>query len=157
MKKKLPALLLCLLLPLLLGSCSLDFSELADDGAFSYAYGNKTAFVTEYRWDGTEAGRTVRIPAQWNGKKIVSVGGYFGRGLPMPFTVDVSAYFPQDAQFADGVSPENAEETAALDFTLLLPAGLSAEDVKAERSAWVVWEDGKTVACTVGITVLCAD
>ena len=157
MKKKLPALLLCLLLPLLLGGCSLDFSELADDGALSYAYGSRSAFVTEYRWDGTEAGRTVRIPAQWNGKKIVSVGGYFGRGLPMPFTVDVSAHFPQDVLFADGVSPENAEETAALDFTLLLPAGLSAEDVKAEPSSWVAWEDGRAVAYAVGITVLCAD
>ena len=138
-------LLLCLLMLALLCGCSLDFSQQADDGAFSYAYGNKAAFVNEYRWDGTEEGLTAVIPDSYNGLPVVSVGGFFGRGLPMPFSIDCSDFFPDDVQFAEDPEIESIDETFELLFTLILPDHISLDDVKIDETEWsqYVIEDGK--------------
>lgn len=151
--KKLFICLLCILPIFILCGCSLDFSETADEGDFSFAYGNKAAFVTEYRWDGTEAGMTVRIPERYNGLKVVSVGGFFGRGLPMPFSVDISAFFEDGVQWVDPAETEHIDEEIALDFMLILPKQIGPDDVLLAESQWAVQKDGKTIAYTVNIGI----
>ena len=154
--KKVIVLLLYLLPVFLLCGCSLDFSEQAEEGSFSYAYGKKAAFITEYRWDGTEEGKTVVIPERINGLKVVSVGGFFGRGLPMPFYVDISDYFADDVQWKYPAEINSADETVELAFTLILPEQIGYDDVTVtdwEWSEWAAAENGKTVEYQISIDI----
>ena len=146
--KKFFALFLCVLLAVLMSGCSLDYSNQADEGCFSFAYGDKAAFVTAYRWDGTDEAMTIVIPEEYDGRRIESVGGFFGRGLPMPFSVDISACFPEDA-LLDSAEVTAIDETVQLNFTLVVPKRIS--DVKFEESQWIVSKDGKTVEYDVSI------
>ena len=142
-----------LLLSGLLCGCSLDFSEQADEGCFSFAYGKKAAFVTEYRWDGTEKGMTVIIPESYHGLPVVSVGGFFGRGLPMPFTLNIWDCF-DDVRWAETDEIGTADETVALVFTLVVPEGIDDEDIRLEALEWTqaaVEADGKTVEYRISI------
>ncbi len=155
--KKICLGLVCILILILTCGCSTDFSQQAEEGDFSFAYGKKSAFVTEYRWDGTEEGKTILIPASYNDLKVVSVGGFFGRGLAMPFSVDISGFFGADVQW---VEPDDAfgspEETVELNFTLVLPEGLDEEDVSiagAEEARWILEEEGKITEYKVCITL----
>ena len=135
--------------------CSLDFSEQADEGCFSYAYGKKAAFVNEYRWDGTEEGMTVIIPENYNGLPVVSVGGFFGRGLPMPFTLNISDHFG-DVQWMTDDEIESVDETADLDFTLVIPESIDDEDIKLAECEWSQFaadKDGKITEYKVSISL----
>lgn len=151
--KKIFALMLCVLLAVLMCGCSLDYSQQGSEGSFSFAYGKKKAFVTEYRWDGSEENMTIAIPEEYDGRTVVAVGGFYGRGLPMPFTVDLSGYFPEDIQWADDAAVP--DETVELYFTLILPK--SVEDVSWEGGSWVTEEEGKIVAYEVHIATQAAD
>ena len=149
-------LILSILLLALLCGCSLDFSQQADDGAFSYAYGDKEAFVNEYRWDGSEEGLTIYIPDSFNGLPVVSVGGFFGRGLPMPFSIDCSAFFPDNVQFAEESEIESIDETTEFSFTLIIPDKISSDELKigaAEWSQYVIEKDGKVIEYRFGIDI----
>lgn len=150
--KKFHTLVLCILMITMMWGCSLDYSEQADEGMFSYAYGKKSAFVTEYRWDGTEEGMTVLIPEEYDGRKIVSVGGTFGRGLPMPFTVDISRGLPKDAKTVDFAEEEKVDETKELNFTLIISK--QVEDVETGDDAYIiVEEDGKIIKYEIKISI----
>lgn len=153
--KKLFPLVLGVLLVVLMCSCSLDYSEQADEGNFSYAYGKKTAFVTCYRWDGTEEGRTIVIPEEYDGRRVVAVGGFFGRGLPMPFTVDISGYFPEDVRWVTASEAGAADETIKLDFTLVLPD--RTEEIRIADSEWMTEEEGKIIEYMVCVYTEYAD
>ena len=142
--KKIIALVLSVLMLAALCGCSLDYSEQADEGAFSFAYGKKSAFVSEYRWDGSEEGKTIIIPESFGGLKVVSVGGYFGRGLPMPFYVDCSGNLADGLKSLDPAVVNGADETVETVFTLVIPEGI--EDVNLMYSEWSVFaedENGK--------------
>ena len=144
---------LCITLVFLLCACSLNFSEQADDGCFSYAYGKKSAFVTEYRWNGTEEGMTVVIPESYNDLPVVSVGGFFGRGLPMPFVLNISDCF-ENVQWTDADEIKSIDETVNLNFILIIPEGIDEDDVKLaewEWSQYAVAPDGKTTEYKMSI------
>ncbi len=134
---------------LLLCACSFEFSEQARDGDLLYEYGNKKAFVARYYWDGRDETRTVVIPQKYEGRKLVSVGGFAGRGLPMPFYVDITRYFPEDTVFLKNVDDEDISEVRELQFTLILPG--SIEDVHLAFSESVVEEDGKLIEYRVNV------
>ena len=70
--------------------CSLlyDYESYAV-GLFDVGYSSalNNAFLGTYNWDGTEENMNVVIPESYNGIKITELGGYFGRGVPSPFTI----------------------------------------------------------------------
>ena len=151
--KKSFILVLCIMLLCLLCGCSLDYSKQADDGCFSYAYGKKSAFVSEYRWDGTEEGLTVNIPESYKGLPVVSVGGFFGRGLPMPFTLNFSDGFG-DVQWVEVDTIKSADEIIELNFTLNIPKGIDTEDINLAEWQWsqvAIGQDGKITEYKVSI------
>lgn len=57
------------------------------DGRFSYAYSKKLCFIHEYNWDGDMNNTEIHIPETVNSIKVTDIGGYLGRGLPMPFEI----------------------------------------------------------------------
>ena len=77
---------------LLFGGCTmaLCYSETVDEGPWTaalYREGNE-AFVSEYKWDGTEEGLRIE-PGEVEGCLVTRYGGFFGRGLPMPFYITI--------------------------------------------------------------------
>ena len=77
---------------LLFGGCTmaLCYSETVDEGPWTaalYREGNE-AFVSGYKWDGTEEGLRIE-PGEVEGCLVTRYGGFFGRGLPMPFYITI--------------------------------------------------------------------
>ena len=73
--------------------CSLlyDYESYAV-GSFDVGYSSalNNAFLGAYNWDGTEENMNIVIPESYNGIKITELGGYFGRGVPSPFTISLT-------------------------------------------------------------------
>lgn len=111
--KMLPAALFAACLILLTASCSswdwsLKYSKTAkvDNMEFALNPEGKEAFVAACVWDGTEEGRRFVIPDTVEGCTVFKMGGYFGRGLPMPFYIAAES---DEMPTAAGESGENAE------------------------------------------------
>ena len=90
-KRTLPVLLLAACLILVAASCSswdwsLKYSKTAQVGNMEFGLNpeGKEAFVAVCLWDGTEEGRRFVIPDTVEGCTVFKMGGYFGRGLPLP-------------------------------------------------------------------------
>lgn len=67
---------------------STNYGEIAKEGSWEGALDRKhsRAFVSSYYWDGTEEGKRIE-PSMLDNCTVTKYGGYFGRGLPMPFAV----------------------------------------------------------------------
>lgn len=91
--KRFGKIVLVSLLIFSLCGCSLMYEyENNAVGAFDLGYSQKLkkAFLASYRWDATEEGMTVTLPENYNGASITGLGGYVGRGLPVPFSIELS-------------------------------------------------------------------
>ena len=121
------AFLILLMFPVFLTSCgdwSLSYSETAKYEGWDIALDkdHSRAFAAAYRWDGdmSEEGRRVVIPETVEGCTVKKLGGYFGRGLPMPFSL---SYYSENP---DGTLPVlNEEDPEPLVFTLVVNRSLS--------------------------------
>lgn len=49
-------------------------------------------FASGYEYDGTEEGRQITIPDEYNGIPVVKLGGFVGTGVPSPFCILLSYY-----------------------------------------------------------------
>lgn len=143
--KKIVCFASAMLMILALCACSLEYSAMAEEGPFSYAYGKKSAFIYEYRWDGTEEGRTVEIPGKIGELKVEGIGGFFGRGLQMPFDVDISEWFdslpgqPVEVTTSNGEKPV-PDETVYIEFTVC--PGPGVKNIKLYGNESWFREDG---------------
>ena len=54
------------------------------------------AFVSSYNWDGTDETKKIVIPEEYDGIKINALGGYYGRGVPCAFGVDLPDSYLND-------------------------------------------------------------
>lgn len=129
--------ILMILAMLFLVGCSLEYSSKEKDDDFQYAVAKKKAFVANYLWDGKEESMTVKIPKKYGEKDIVGIGGYYGRGLPMPFEVDISAF--QEEDIKAGAQPINERDVEKVDRQvelnfLILYRGELKEGIKANQN-----------------------
>lgn len=119
-KRTLPVLLLAACLILVAASCSswdwsLKYSKTAQVGNMEFGLNpeGKEAFVAVCLWDGTEEGRRFVIPDTVEGCTVFKMGGYFGRGLPMPFYIAAeSDELPTAAAAGSGESSQSPESAA---------------------------------------------
>lgn len=91
--KKTVAFLVVLCLSFSLCSCSLWYDHVNNAiGAFDVGYSKykSKAFLANYNWDGSEEGMNIVTPDDYNGVIITGLGGYYGRGVPSPFTITLS-------------------------------------------------------------------
>ena len=105
------------------------------------------AFVSTYVWEGdtSEEGRRIVIPEMVEDCKVMKLGGYFGRGLPMPFSVVTPALTGEEGEIID------PEDPRPLVFTLVVNKSLekidnvriaSSNDAAPDR-IYLQTEDGK--------------
>ena len=147
MKKTLKLLLFVLFL-LLLSGCgdwSLQYSETTVSGKWeaALARNEKKAFVYAYHWDGdlSEEGRVVTVPDEVEGLRILKLGGYYGRGLPMPFTV----LTPYPAALPEGETAVNEKDPEPCVFTLRLGPELREIENVGWPAVFYVERDGEYV------------
>lgn len=91
MKKRI-VVFLSIFICLTFTGCSLLFdfrSDAMDDFDIGYSKALKEAFVSSYNWDGIDENKNIVIPEEYNGMKITALGGYFGRGVPCAFGVQL--------------------------------------------------------------------
>ena len=90
--KKLIAVFLSIFICLTFSGCSLLFeyqTDAIDNFDIGYSKVLNEAFVSSYNWDGTDETKNIVIPEEYNGEKITALGGYFGRGVPCAFGVEL--------------------------------------------------------------------
>lgn len=82
------------------------------------------------------------IPEYYKDLKVTGIGGYFGRGLPMPFYIDISEAFDEKTEWINEI--DYLDEIIELPFVLKIPENISYEDIKidsADYSQYRVDED----------------
>lgn len=124
MKKRFPSILFSILF--LCFSCVLSgcdaYTEETTEGSWAARLSPETqkAFVYSYVWDGTEEGLRVEAPEKIAGCKVERYGGFYGRGVPMQFWIDI----PGSTLIEKSSLPEDAEITT-LTFTLVIRKGIT--------------------------------
>ena len=97
--KKLFVAFLCFITCLSLTGCSLLFdyqNDAIDNFDIGYSDVLNEAFVSSYNWDGTDETKKIVIPEEYDGIKINALGGYYGRGVPCAFGVDLPDSYLND-------------------------------------------------------------
>ena len=153
--KRVMILILAALTVFCLAGCGLDWSlkyskKVKADG-FDIALNpeGKQAFAAACAWDGTDEGRRIVIPDVVEGCTVFKLGGYFGRGLPMPFYVATPVDQTEPAPTNESGEPTGetkAARTEEILFTLVF--GPYLEEIANVRESWdftVDEEDGTRV------------
>ncbi len=94
---------------------SFNYAEIVDEGAWEGAVDRKNsrAFVSIYYWDGSEEGKRIEATTLDN-CTVTKYGGFYGRGLPMQFSV-----LPLKGNINDTNIPEDAD-VEDVTFTLVV-------------------------------------
>ena len=148
--KRLITLLLAVFVVLSVTACgswdwSLHYDKMYKAGGFDFGLNTegKEAFAAAYVWDGTEEGRRIVIPDEAEGCTVFKLGGFYGRGLPMPFYVAVPADLGESAVPA---GEEGGPRTEEILFTLVFGPNLTEIGNVRESADFIAYaEDGKPV------------
>lgn len=159
-KKVVIAALTLILFSLPLGACTYSDSERS--GNFGILYGTymlNSKFsiggvgISDYTWDGDSNNTDIVIPDTYNNQKVTSLGGYIGRGVPCPFTIDSHSYMPEStwtkADYEAVKSNPQAwgEEINYNDFTLRI--GKNVDKIYADSKVFVkVENNASTLYCS---------
>lgn len=54
------------------------------------------AFLSSYSWDGSDDTKNIVIPEEYQGIPITELGGYYGRGVPCAFGIDLPDSYQKD-------------------------------------------------------------
>lgn len=90
MKIKLASItVVCIALSILLCGCCLWYDAEAEDNVvYGYSDVLKDAFIGFYEYEGNYDNIVIELPNYYKSYPITSLGGYTGRGVPLPFDVD---------------------------------------------------------------------
>ncbi len=145
-----------------MSGCSLFYHGVFDgESGFYLCYSDlhKDCFVGEYAWDGTEDGKTIFLPETYKNYPVTKLGGYFGRGVPMPFHVEL----PLHADYVTDVEPEDAPDWypngyEVVDMTFTLVVGENLREVYYTNNPYFAQEnsDGSYTLYRVSFSVTCS-
>ena len=87
---------------MLLLLCSCTYCYHTEEDGFDIMYGSYLpvqstlnsdgAGINSYMWDGDESHMDIVIPDEYDSRTIKKLGGYYGRGLPLPFYIDDTSW-----------------------------------------------------------------
>ncbi|MBR4941659.1 MAG: hypothetical protein IKZ19_06630 [Clostridia bacterium] len=103
--KRIFALIVPFVLVFALSGCVLEemsvlYSQRGEQDGLVFAV-NKTAdccFVGGYTCEEYSENMEITVPDEYNGVPVTRLGGYFGRGVPTPFAIDISASYIDDSK-----------------------------------------------------------
>ena len=158
---------------LILTLCSCTASILYNDDAYVdglYISINKTAnrcFVGGYTPTNNNDSRIINIPDEYNGVPVKQLGGYFGRGVPSPFSISLSDYINSspESEYGGVFTGDPAEYAIDVDYTVenvvfVLSIGKnisSIEYVMMDEYYPYTNEDGSIIFYHPVVTVNCSD
>ena len=90
--KRIMALAMCFIICLTFTGCSMLYkhqNDAIDNFDVGYSKVLRKAFAAAYNWDGTDEAKSIVIPEEYDGMKIIALGGYTGRGYPCGFGIDI--------------------------------------------------------------------
>jgi len=136
--------------------CSLAYDYEVDKG---FIFGtNKLAnccFVGDFTPNGDE--RVVKIPDEYTGVRITRIGGYFGRGVPAPFCIDLAREYPTAKIYSSYLfTPEPEFEMVEIEFTIYIGKNISHIEY-VEDEYYFVEEDGKGSYYHPVVYIECSD
>ncbi len=149
-KKALCLLLVLGILPSLCGclsGTSLSYTKAFHEGGFYFAENEKErcCFVSDYTCPDLFDGIVIDIPDEADGCPVTKLGGYYGRGLPMPFGIYAEKI---GGNVAAEVSSIPDESTPVYDLTIHLRIGKNVREishVQTPRYYSCEFPDGSTV------------
>lgn len=129
--KKIVLLFLISFVLILTGCTTYDYHK-TDSGVWvgtSTTFG-RHAFAGEYDWDGTEEGKSYRVPDKYNDFVITTLGGE--AGPTAPFTVNLSfAYEVESNTATDGEIPEwYVLDYEIIEIVFYVELGIYIENIK---------------------------
>lgn len=120
-------------------ACSVYYSESAQYEGFDVHINRKEncCFVGKYTASGEN--EEITVPDEYDGVPITSLGGYYGRGMPTPFYIDLKDAFysvpPSDSDHRiTGKDSLGSEEIQDIVFTLNI--GKNIKELKKINSAY---------------------
>ena len=107
--KRRAAWMLVLLTLFLSGCTGFHSNQTLRDGALEYyvsAAGTR-AFPVRYTWSGKLSDTRIEIPDEVNGARVISLGGYYGTGVPIRMVITQEGDFTQEERtLPEGVKAE---------------------------------------------------
>ena len=137
--------------------------ELEEWQDFSVGYHPETgrAFLGVYHWDGREETMDIPLPDEVFDCRVTALGGYFGRGVPVPFTVElpesfgcVREGFGEDL-WDDALEADPDAEVVELRFTAHVGRNLRRVELARVTNMRAEAPDGREVLYHITLSVDC--
>jgi len=147
--KKLVMLASALLALLLLfaGCTPYDGNTATENGLTCYiSRSGGRAFAACWDWDGDPDNTDIVIPERCAGAEIVSIGGFFGTGVPTPFSV---------RQESGNARPDTDAEPETVIFTVRFGANIRAITRVGQMYGLVLQQDGRDVSVSARYYFVC--
>lgn len=148
---------------------SLFYTSVERDGGFAIAVNpvGGCCFVGEYLWEGGEQGGTITVPDACGERPVTQLGGYFGRGVPTPFTISLAGLMnaPTGSEYCgvfmgDIAQFELDEAYTVVTVPFVLNLGANLREVKfVDRDSYYphINEDGSVTFYHPVVWVNCAE
>lgn len=152
--KKLTAIFLPLVMLFILCACT--YESMDTEGGIGYLSGGNGAAAYCFTWDGDGDNTDIVIPDRLGNKRVKALGGYYGRGVPCPFFIDVTERVGQDFIASESVDYEQLEDDIGIlyfDFDLYL--GKNIGSVYSEPRVTVGTVNGERTAYCPRVYVHC--
>ncbi|MBP1573137.1 MAG: hypothetical protein J6A55_04970 [Oscillospiraceae bacterium] len=123
--KKFSMFLVCVIALLSLTGCSMLYDNYQNNAinGFDVKYSEvlDEAFVDTYHWDGTDEAKNIVIPEEYNDMKITALGGYYGRGVPCAFGIELPESYTETLcdEANRWTSSRNYEDVGSVDTVYL--------------------------------------
>lgn len=109
-------------------------------------------FAGVYDWDGGEDTMTISIPDECDGYKVVSLGGFVGKGAPSAFDI----HFP-DSAFVETEDTIYTDEQIITLYHFTLNIGKNVKDIANVGAAFLSGHEETTVCVLPLFTVTCSE
>lgn len=137
--------------------------ELEEWQDFSVGYNQETgrAFLGVYHWDGREETMDIPLPDDVLDCRVTALGGYFGRGVPVPFTVELPESLGRvqegfgEELWEDVLEANPDAEVVELPFTARVGRNLRKVEMARVTNMRVEAPDGREVLYHITLSVDC--
>lgn len=137
--------------------------ELGEWQDFSVGYNQETgrAFLGVYHWDGREETMDIPLPDDVLDCRVTALGGYFGRGVPVPFTVELPESLGRvqegfgEELWEDVLEANPDAEVVELPFTARVGRNLRKVEMARVTNMRVEAPDGREVLYHITLSVDC--